>query len=195
MSHRQINACSLEDGLIVQHASSILIANDALLLKECNADICLKKRTFEKKDNTNFDITTLFETCIDDTFFGGGGGGGIVAQIHNYVYMIMNILKHCAQYTLSHYDDVIMGAMASQITSLTIFYSTAYSDADQRKHRSSASLAFVRGIHRGPMNSPHKWPVTRKIFPFHDVIMFWARSRGALIPWFLLIRAPQYSWQ
>ena len=74
MSHRQINACLLEDGLIVQHASSILIANDALLLKECNADICLKKRTFEKKDNTNFDITTLFETCIDDTFFGGGGG-------------------------------------------------------------------------------------------------------------------------
>ena len=37
-----------------------------------------------------------------------------------------------------------------------------YSDADQRKHQSSASLAFVRGIHRGAVNSPHKWPVTRK---------------------------------
>ena len=49
-----------------------------------------------------------------------------------------------------HYDDVIMGAIASQITSLTIVYSTVYSDADQRKHQSSASLAFVRGIHRGP---------------------------------------------
>ena len=46
-----------------------------------------------------------------------------------------------------------------------------YSGADQRKHRSSASLAFVRGIHRGPVNSPHKWPVTRKMFPFDDVIM------------------------
>ena len=57
------------------------------------------------------------------------------------------------------------------ITSLTIVYSTAYSDADQRKHQSSASLAFVWGIHRGPVNSPHKWPVTRKIFPFDDVIM------------------------
>ena len=34
------------------------------------------------------------------------------------------------------------------------------------------SLAFVQGIHRGPVNSPHKWPVTRKMFPFHDVIMF-----------------------
>ena len=64
-----------------------------------------------------------------------------------------------------------MSFMASQITSLTIVYSTVYSGADQRKHQSSASLAFVRGIHRGPVNSPHKWPVTRKMFPFDDVIM------------------------
>ena len=72
-----------------------------------------------------------------------------------------------------HYSDVIMGAMASQITSLTIVYSTVYSGADQRKHHSSASLAFVRGIHRWLVNSPHKWPVTRKMFPFDDVIMEW----------------------
>ena len=64
-----------------------------------------------------------------------------------------------------------MGTMASQITSLTIVYSTVYSGADQRKHQSSASLAFVRGIHRRPVNSPHKGPVTRKMFPFDDVIM------------------------
>ena len=43
--------------------------------------------------------------------------------------------------------------------------------ADQRKCQSSASLAFVRGIHRGPVNSPHKGPVTQKMFPFDDVIM------------------------
>ena len=61
-----------------------------------------------------------------------------------------------------HYGDVIKGAIASQITSLTIVYSTVYSDADQRRHQSSASLAFVWGIHRGPVNSPHKGPVTRK---------------------------------
>ena len=47
-----------------------------------------------------------------------------------------------------HYDDVIMTTMASQITSLTVVYSTVYSDADQRKHQSSESLAFVWGIHR-----------------------------------------------
>ena len=64
-----------------------------------------------------------------------------------------------------------MSAMASQITSLTIVYSTVYSGADQSKHQSSESLAFVWAIHRGPVNSPHKWPVTRKMLPFDDVIM------------------------
>ena len=65
-----------------------------------------------------------------------------------------------------------MGAMASQITSLTIVYSIVYSDADQWKHQSSASLTLVWEIHLGPVNSSHKWPVTRKMFPFDDVIMF-----------------------
>ena len=50
-----------------------------------------------------------------------------------------------------HYNDVIISAMASQIINLTIIYSTVYSGADQRKHQSSASLAFVRGIQRWPM--------------------------------------------
>ena len=70
-----------------------------------------------------------------------------------------------------HYNDVTMGSIASQITSLTIVCSADYSGADQRKHQSSASLALVRGIHRGPVNSPHKRPLTRKMFPFDDVIM------------------------
>ena len=64
-----------------------------------------------------------------------------------------------------------MSAMASQITILTIVYSTVYSGADQRQQQSSASLAFVRWIHRSPGNSPHKGPVTRKMFPLDDVIM------------------------
>ena len=64
-----------------------------------------------------------------------------------------------------------MDWIASQITSLTSVYSTVHSGADQRKHQSSASLAFVWEIHRWPVNFPHKWPVTRKMFPFGDVIM------------------------
>ena len=70
-----------------------------------------------------------------------------------------------------------MSTMASQITSLTIVYSTVYSSADQRKHQSSASLAFVWGIHRWPVNSPHKGSVTWKMFPFDDIIME-TRSEG-----------------
>ena len=72
---------------------------------------------------------------------------------------------------ISHYSDVIIGAMASKITGISIVYSTVYSGAHQRKHQSWASLAFVRGIHRWPVNYPHKEPVTRKMFPFDGAIM------------------------
>ena len=67
-----------------------------------------------------------------------------------------------------------MSGVASQITSVPIACSTVGSNADHRKHQRSASLAFVWGIHRWPVNSPHKRPVTRKMFPFDDVIvMIW----------------------
>ena len=73
--------------------------------------------------------------------------------------------------TIFHYSDAIMSAMASQTSGVSIVYSTVWSGEDQINHQSSASLAFVRGIHRWPVNSPHKWPVTRKMFLFDDVIM------------------------
>ena len=73
---------------------------------------------------------------------------------------------NCPIHTL-HYHDVTMSALASQITSIAIVYSTVYSE--QILHQSSASLAFVRGIHRWPVNSPQKGPVTRKMFPFHEL--------------------------
>ena len=79
--------------------------------------------------------------------------------------------KHWLHFVFLHYCDVKMGTMVSHITSLTIVYWTIYSDADQRKHQRSASLTFVRGIHRGPLNFPHKWLVTRTVFPVDHVIM------------------------
>ena len=79
--------------------------------------------------------------------------------------------------TNPHYIDVIMGAMTSQITSTTIAYSTVYSGVDQRKHQSSASLTFV--------NSSHKWPVMRKMFPFDDVIM--RGCSGIIVTWFIAV--------
>ena len=63
-----------------------------------------------------------------------------------------------------------------QITRLAIVYSTVYSCQDQRKHKNSASLVLVRGIHLWKVNSPHQWPVTREMFSFDDVIKTTATS-------------------
>ena len=87
-----------------------------------------------------------------------------------------DIIRHKIQ--LVNYNDVIMSAMASQITSLTIVYSTVYS---RRRSKKTSKLFFtglgVWRIHRWPVNSPHKWPVTHKKAPFDDVIMFHGNSR------------------
>ena len=96
---------------------------------------------------------------------------GINPSNLNHTLKLGSCWKFTNMYAYCHYGDVIMSVIASQITSLAIVYSTIYSGADQRNHQTSASLAFVRGIHRGPVNSPHKWPVTRKMFPFDDVMM------------------------
>ena len=90
------------------------------------------------------------------------------ADLHTYVSAGENETVPKAR----HYNDVIMNAMASRIT-VSIVCLTIYSGADKRKHQGSASLAVVRAIHRWPVNSLHKVPVTRKMFPFDDVIMFW----------------------
>ena len=99
---------------------------------------------------------------------------GLVTPPLEYTIQILNGITGATIPLNTHYDDVIMTMLASQITSLAVVYSIVYSGVNQRKHQSSASLAFVREIHRGPVNFPHKWPVTRKMFPFDDVIMsFW----------------------
>ena len=72
----------------------------------------------------------------------------------------------------NNYSDVIIGVMASQITGVSIVYSTVCSGTDNRKHQSSAARAFARVIHRRPANSPRKGPVTRKMFQFDDAIMY-----------------------
>ena len=72
----------------------------------------------------------------------------------------------------AHYSDIIMSAIVSQITGVSIVYSAVCSGEDQRKHQSSASLGRIHvPTARWPVNSLHKGPVTRKMPPFHDVIM------------------------
>ena len=104
---------------------------------------------------------------------------------HSFPYVwVMHLTDGIpSQNASDQYNDVIMGAIASQITGLMIVYSIIYSDADQRKRQSSTSLAFVQGIHRWPVNSPHKWPVTRKMFPFDDVIMYGKQCHAMMLSW------------
>ena len=84
--------------------------------------------------------------------------------------LLTGVTAH-GKWICDHYNDVIMSMMASQITCVFIVCSTVGSGADQREHQNSASLAFVRGIHRWLVNSLHERPVMRKMFPFDDIIM------------------------
>ena len=95
----------------------------------------------------------------------------VVIDWYTDLLAVRVLMEWTLDYYTLHYCDVTMSPTASQITSLTIVYWIVYAGTDQRKHQSSASPAFVRGIPRRPVNSPHKWPVTRKMFPFDDVIM------------------------
>ena len=120
-------------------------------------------------------IVILFASCLDNTYPVQITVGGIEFTPETVLCGVNTVVKQGSTVSLwlkwCHYCDIIMGMMASQITSFTIVYSTVYSGIDQRKHQSSASLAFVRGIHQWPVNSLHKGPVTWKMFPFDDVIM------------------------
>ena len=70
-----------------------------------------------------------------------------------------------------HYSAVIMGTMASQITSLTIVYSTVNSAPIKENIKAPHHWPSWGEFTGWPVNSPHKGPVTRKMLPFHDVIM------------------------
>ena len=82
--------------------------------------------------------------------------------------------RHMSWIAQPQYGDVIMSAMTSQITGVSIVCLTACPGTDQRTHQTSASVAFLRGIHRWPVDSLRKGQVTRKIFPFDDVIIWFA---------------------
>ena len=139
-----------------------------VILARTNSNLCRKQLTVHWSAPNSL-IRSYPQPCTNSMW---GDESEAVATII-WLYQTVDAWKEEVLFpnlliTLRRY----VGTIASQITSLTFVYSTVYSGADQRKHQSSASLAFVRGIHRGPVNSPHKWPViTRKMFPFDDVII------------------------
>ena len=105
------------------------------------------------------------------SYCSGGHGVAIISIKLFFNDFYFSLLCSYCTVLLSHYSDIIMSVMASQIVCLTV-----YSGADQRKHHSSVSLAFVWGIHWWPVNFLHKGPVTRKMFPIDDIIMSWKLS-------------------
>ena len=84
------------------------------------------------------------------------------------------MLRLCVD--VCHYSNVIMSAMASQITGVSMVCSTVCPGAGQKKTSKLRVTGLLGGIHRRPVNSPNKGPVTRKMLPFDDVIVLKAAS-------------------
>ena len=124
---------------------------EQLLWVRLRMDCCRRYRIIVDKANSLAISLVCFTHCwsqlVNKSWFG----------------YVIPLVKYLIKHTC-YYCDTIMGAMASHITSLTIVYSTVYSGANQRKHQSSASLAFVQGMNRWLVNCPHTWPVTRQFF-------------------------------
>ena len=94
----------------------------------------------------------------------------------NYIILVLWPWKYivltptaCSLKILSHYTDVTMSAMASQITRVSIVCPIVCSGTGQRSHQTSASLPFVRGIHRSPVDAPHNGTGTRKMFSWKTI--------------------------
>ena len=106
-------------------------------------------------------ISKVFDAQFDTTVI-------LETEFHENNVFIPHTDKHTRYWKIvpTHYDDVIMSAIASQITSLTIVNSTVYPGADQRKHQSSASLAFVWGTHRNRWISHTKGQLRGKCLHF-----------------------------
>ena len=96
-----------------------------------------------------------------------------------------------------HCSDGIKSAMVSQITGVSIVCSKGCSSAVQRKYQSFTPLPLGRGIHWWPVGSPREGLVTRKMFSFDDVFMYWTHFRDdgglfgmvynrSILVWFLL---------
>ena len=86
---------------------------------------------------------------------------------------IYSVTKFCTHWPSGKVTIISLQRRHSEHDGVSNVYSTVCPGAYQRQHQSSASLAFVRGIHRyqSPVNSPRKGPITREMFSFYDVIM------------------------
>ena len=160
------------------HCSVVLVVSvpaknkSRIIRKASSSTMDLAQTSYKTKIISNLPVClcfiTYFSTWNSKTII------AILPQIWNHEISSDNKRHWAKQWNkahVCHYNNVIVSAKASHITSSTIVYSTVYSGADQRKHQSSTQPAILREIYRWPVNSPHKGPVTRKRFLFDKVIM------------------------
>ena len=121
------------------------------------------------------ELTTILQTIFSNVF------SWMIGLLSLSMFCWTLFLAWFIHLIKKHYSDAIMSTIASQITGVSIIYSTICWGADKKNHQSSASLAFVRGIHRWSVNSPHKGPGTRKMFSFDDVIIYWCVANWLFI--------------
>ena len=142
--------------------------------------MCLSSVTPNKKHQLNPQRFVSNETCILSGSKNRSGNVHIDGWVQDCCNSIANALKlqqSCTKpsiiYPIKYAHCLVVNYFLLIMTLQWRHngHDSISNHADQRKHQSSASLAFVRGIQRGPVNSPHKWPVTRKLFPFGDVFM------------------------
>ena len=152
-----------------------------------NNDITTTKLSTGNHVGVPLELTVHFSaifSTIDSTY------GRLDILINNAGKAAYNPLRETFEVNVvrTHYSDVILSAMVSQITGVLIVCSTVCSGADQIKHQSSTSLAFVRGIHRWP----HKGPVTR--ICFHIMTSLWI-AHGILLLIFINKKNNWQLWQ
>ena len=136
------------------------------IISPCFQDSCRRTRVSNSQINVRLKIfidgnirTWIIRVCVCDRALSEYNillDLGLIYKTCPYnIFLKLNVLLH---FRIKHYNDVIIDA---------IVYSIVYSDADQRKHQSSASVAFVRGIHRGSVNYPLVYDTQLFLFYSH----------------------------
>ena len=128
------------------HSGYVLLMTSSSIAEDLT-NVCGSTNVMRARENRY--LTRLISILFPDKF--------TTRRVRNVVFYPSVYLHH------NRRDGVFTG--------VSIVSSTVCSGKDQIKHQSSASLVPVRGIHRSPVDSPHKEPVSRKMFPFDDVIM------------------------
>ena len=157
-------------------------------IPNCNVPLCREPTGFSTHMTSTVENVSLLwrqrdSHCLERSrspiprlYFGYWNSSEMIHNFYDVTYVCTYTEVYFIKtfyHSIEHYSDVMMCAIASQITSISTVYSAVCSGTHQRNHQSSELLAFVSGDHWWLVESPHKGPVTRKMFQFDDVIIWY----------------------